>query len=874
MKVLPRLYSLWSWLSYKSHTEAPLKGQLNPNYIEPYELAKSPNNYLKLHRKKIKDLLLASGAKEEKLTPEHIDVYSSTYAFFEGRKWKTERLPSVFASLINVGATSRDLELCFDIYEYLRTRQLDPYSKKLIGSFITSFFNMLKLKPSKEEWQFYKDVLEYYKLEKSIFNLSNAFIQLFKAKPQESQLKLCIDTVEIYKKTGRGLNNFIETFANLLKENATNEQLEIYCNAAVSSNRKSNNPNTLGNSFYRFVKAKPSDDIWQLYKETLSKYKGLGHSPDGITECFSYLTEVNPSPLIFETFKNALKFDLEKNSGLTMAVITDYCVRLSKLDPSPTILRNYNLAILNGHLKTHIDSVNLLRDTAVHAAISNLTRSTTKDATGYSVATTNDLIRNDSVPYTQYLDIHWTITNPQAQKVYDETLRVYRRAFNIHHGFSSLKCETQRPPTREPPLLARFSKDVARSTNYINAKDINLFPGRGIAISGLMPERVFVSDISAKKLGGDPFHKYKKAWPWVQDVFDDLPKVHFIFTRGFIAVSYIDSKDGNNKSDKYKLEDIGGKKIDYSYIVFNDHHHNYGCDVAFLVPTRILRQKLTGTLIPYEDYTGFSSKNKDVNEMGLTPKELILASKQIPANVLNLCWGSNIGGGLCNAYPPNSSPYHLWEIPLRGKETEDSYRHIHKSHILGGYKPVMTPELEAMMIPLRKAHQNVYTLTTKYQNLLDIFRLSHALWHKGETLGEKLETGEIDFDLALDRETVKYEQVLEEGKKDEISKNPASRRMLVEAYKLHSGHENGKTDRNDFPLLVLTNALDYWKLDSPFILDTYDMTLNINGEKIQLSQYSDGTGSEETDIWYIKVIPYLGDSIKDLRFYQRKELDK
>ena len=57
---------------------------------------------------------------------------------------------------------------------------------------------------------------------------------------------------------------------------------------------------------------------------------------------------------------------------------------------------------------------------------------------------------------------------------------------------------------------------------------------------------------------------------------------------------------------------------------------------------------------------------------------------------------------------------------------------------------------------------------------------------------------------------------------------------------------------------------------SPFILDTFDMTLYLEGKKIPLDP--NNIGDIETAVWYNKIIPYTLDSRKDLRFCDRRDL--
>ncbi|MBI3591779.1 MAG: hypothetical protein HY094_10430 [Candidatus Melainabacteria bacterium] len=729
--------------------------------------------------------------------------------------------------------------------------------KNKVNGFVSFTYNFLRLfrtKPSGEEWKTYIKLLAYHKKDKIEFNrLTQAFSNLVLAKPTTEEWQLLQDMLLYQKNKALPVSDLIDNFSQIIESKKVNLLPEE----------------------------------WDLYKDALTLFKEKKARIDGITSDVGELANAyKASPELLKAYIKTAVYFLNKHisykmmGGILRYPLINYFQDLTNQKASPTLLRNYNAALSNGKIKSPADSVDLLTRIVIHAGISNLVRENPKGVTKRAQKIILNYAESDSVPYPIYKSNNKI--NPDAQKVADETLDVYSTAFNIFHGFSSLTFETKRPPTKEPPLIARFGNDVAESVQYVNAKDITLFPGRGFLISKLIPEKIFVNDKEAVEKGQEPFHKYKTAWPWTKDIFDDLKNVEILAIRGMIAISC--------EGDKYKLVDrkvksdfidnLTGRKdrkINYSYVVFNDHHRNYNLDVAYLVPTEVLKKRLAGTLIPYDHYTGPSNQYKDINEVGLTIKDLIKDAEEIDASVLNMGWGSNIGGGLCNSYPPNSSPFHEWERKLRRKSpTEDFYNHVHKSYITGEYVSEMTRKQNKKLLPLRFAHDQVNTLGKRYKALFNLsYRLSSALWHKGETVSEALVPPDVSDDLLFEREYLKEpEQVLERGEAiDDLVTNQASLRMLVEVYKWNKGREQGNNNKNDFPILVLADAFDWWtKPDSPFYLDTFDMTLTIDGKKIQLPLDSNGFGKDEATVWYKKIIPLSQNPAKDFRFYHREDL--
>lgn len=508
------------------------------------------------------------------------------------------------------------------------------------------------------------------------------------------------------------------------------------------------------------------------------------------------------------------------------------------------IFKKANEVLADSITRPDLPLKKVIAQLAVHEGIVSLLREKDPVKQEQARALVQNLGKGDTLPFALKLrgtKKQASRPNPEAQDAYRQTREVYARSFDLHYGFGALTIEAARPPDREPALLARFGYDVAQSCKYVNAKDVNAFPGRGFLISGIIPEKVFV-DLEAD--AKDPFAYFKEnIFPWAANEFDSLNKAHFLFTRGLIAVSCPGEAQFR----------IGA--VDYSYVIFNEHFHRQPEQIAALVPTALLREKLKGRTIAYEDYVGFEPQRGDINDEPLTLRDFMQEAEELPSYVINLGWGSNIGGGLCNAFAPGKFPYFEWERDRRG-ETKDIWGHIHKSHILGVYSSVMTPPMDKALQPLREAHAQVYSLASGYQNLFDLFRISQSFWHKGYTVDRKFDLVEEDLE----------QQPLEEDDGEEgQAVNPHSFRMLEEAYRWHAGDKQQ-------PILCLAPVLDYWNIPkSPFWLDTRDMTLRFGERVIQLPPESDGRGEEEQRVWMEEVMP-LWNTSNDLRFYQREDL--
>ncbi len=840
--------------------------------------------------------LAESGISRTKLDSNNILLYLNTLQQFKksGIDDVTfSGFATAFTSLIYL--SQNDLKIPLDKIEELTANLYNEPPKT--KTFFQSCVHFIKSNLAEKNIKSLKEGIIYHKQNNfDIEELIKAYTKLSNSKLQDKQIKDLHTSIEKYKTKHWRIDELINAYVDATRHKITDEQLQVldsiiphfnskideikkikffmhyyaHCvnrteqeelnkwREVVISRLKTNHTVLpLLHNFKNLLEVNPNAEQWQVYYDTIEELQTDNiEISERTNDDFAALVKKGASLEALKVYKNAISFKNLSRSDLHL--IFNYCAYLAENNLYLAMLENYNKAIEGKIITTKAAADKLLVEISIHAAISNLIRNKSLLEAQRFIHNT---IRNDHVPYPQQLSDK---VHPEAIRVYRETLNTYARIFDVYHGFSSLTFETKKVSDKELSLLAGFGKDLADFTGLINAGNSNDFPGRGFFISGLNSEKIFVEDLNAKEKGLDPIKKYKEAFPQAKDEFEDLSLTDFIFTRGFIAIS---CKNG----DKYNLDGNS-----YSYIVFNDHYHNYSGNSAFLIPTKILYEKLKGTIIPLD--TANVKSLKDINQVGFTPQELFQAASRIQANVLNLGWGSNIGGSLSNAYPPDSSPFHEWERPLAKKNhTEDAYGHIHKSHIAGEYLGSMTPHMDKLLEPLRKAHAQVYTITNRYQNLLDLFRYSLSLWHKGFTIGQN--TNIQNQIIENNKEDEKNEQSREiefvNQKKDNSWKdNPGSLRMLIEAYKWHtSGRLKNITDRNFYPVLVIAETLRYsTKSNSPILLDTYDMVLTANDTNFNfVTDINKLTGTEK-DIWLTEVMELALEASKDLRFYDRRDL--
>lgn len=466
------------------------------------------------------------------------------------------------------------------------------------------------------------------------------------------------------------------------------------------------------------------------------------------------------------------------------------------LHAEPTLGRNLLIAAYK-NLKSNPQEIRkTLLDIYLHTLEVKYLKSKDQNERNELVRLIGKLSVADNVPYK--------LSSPEARKCFEEVLSVRSRGFAIHHGFSPLMYEFRRNPERMAPLLARFGADIGNGAHYINSLDPNSMPGRGFQISGINREKTFIKDDTST----DPYQIYKDAWQYLAKDFDAIEDTKFTFLRGAIAVS---APEDNSHLIQV---DSSGRKVHYSYVIFNDHFSgkdfkHTGTERVYLVPTEVLNKKLDGTLINYDNFTGYSKGIKDINDNDFTLAGLQTEASKIDAPVLDLGTGSVFAGGLCNAFPVGKKWFYPNELALGNMgHTKDIWGVVHKSHVSGRYDSEMNILTDRLLIPFRQAHDEVYSVSNSLQNRLELAFEALSLWHKGYTATTSSE--EINAD-AFFRSVDEREEPKDTDKEAWMGDDPS----LLNPDGWWKGEETPSDELPSGDLLEPTagdtNEADWWK---------------------------------------------------------------
>jgi hypothetical protein len=489
-------------------------------------------------------------------------------------------------------------------------------------------------------------------------------------------------------------------------------------------------------------------------------------------------------------------------------------------------------------------------------------------------------------------------------KLVQRRLECWEELDDIRRGFTARHASSKKSPTGEAPELIQCARDIGKekAVRYLNVKDNNAFPGKGFHITRLdfgktcnryeySKETTTPTSTKSQK----PFAEYRKAWPDLAEAIGDLEKAEFVFLRGFILISC--------KSDKYTLTLNSGKKVHYSLVIFNEHFNNPFQEVAYLIPNRALARLFKGSQIGDGHYIGFDSRRLNLNDRFKSPHEMV-QHPDIRGEAIDVGGVGTILTGFSSFLRENMVSEELRAIHPKEQQLESDLHLYNKELESFKFKGTafrnselgkkQKEELDRKRIDLKRrsntlakyraelfvdAEERIWKLVSRLTALHKVFSIQEAYWQKGYSINSEIDTSHVTnlthterefYSNAPQREPERFEFL----KPGELSQHKNRLRMLVKAYEWHSRRFEENSDPNDFFVLVPCNALKTGEQPkSDIYLDTWDMTLHIYGEIIQLSQ---GKMTLEDEIFWInQFLPLVEDRtnyICGLRFYPKSSL--
>ena len=446
----------------------------------------------------------------------------------------------------------------------------------------------------------------------------------------------------------------------------------------------------------------------------------------------------------------------------------------------------------------------------------------------------------------------------EARLYREKTYDVVRRLHNVSYGFAALKVVNQRMPDGGPSAYDEFGDDLFEKLYVVNMSSYDQFPGYGVLFeaprcSASSPTTSTTRATRCTATGPRGPTRGGCGAPTSTSTASATPSSRS--WRGFLGVSV-------PEGDFAPRYEVAGTHL--TLMVWNNHFPGVEGELAMLVPTSVYRERLRPCIIRCKELDREHPDVLDACRAGLDPNSILAecAARSLP--FVDLGSPSVAGGGLVNGFPPRQPPYHEWEAKLPTHETRDRVGHVHKSHILGGYRMRLgsDPELDRALQPLREGNDRVFDIASSYLNLLDIFFMSFATWHRGDTLDA------IDFESVFDQEE---RQQIEEAEPDEEEPfNKRNTRILMTAYAVHDQLVEAAPGRSEFRVYCSANPLHlYTPPEATITLDTLDMRLVVRGPegRREISLARDRVGSLERAelLWVSHALAYMRRTGFDMR---------
>lgn len=591
------------------------------------------------------------------------------------------------------------------------------------------------------------------------------------------------------------------------------------------------------------------DHLWSVAEEILVELREAELYPYLLSSDFvaSYDSATDEiKPLLCICLKTMTEFSarvVARSEEHVLSILRDSLTELSQknfgLTDNPAMVYKLRLMLLKGGI-TSIDQYRLmLRELKMHALTDIMRSSPDAARREWARRLIGVEFNMGGPPYVE--------GDPMKKMVFNETMEVVDRAIREGKGFGAVAIDTRGAPKAEDiepaaPFLMRFALDCAEDVRIVNSSNNNLFPGKGFYMGRMKVDRIFTPDDGWEQEGkSSPFWRWEEQGGLFSSKYfyhckvNKLPETGFLMMRGLKVV--IPPRDVEHLVDGQH----------YSYVVYNRHFYP-GPHVAIGVSTDMLQSLLQRSLIPADDFVGFSPKHLDASTLDLSYSGLLDASNRCGKSIMDLTYGSVIGTGLCNVFPPLSYPYYAWEMDaVRAHGWRDSWGHVHKAFL------IRYEGDEDRLGVFRELHGEVYNWArlcqdylAAWQFALSFYKMGTTLAHKDDTRQNESQTGEQEFEFSASEAT---------------SVHAYRYRMLEEAYRWFKGGREQGWSLSKMPILHFAYTIDPNSIPTEnrrkFELDTATMVLRVGNDEIQLPHDGSGFGEREREIWRTYVVPFF-----------------
>lgn len=543
-------------------------------------------------------------------------------------------------------------------------------------------------------------------------------------------------------------------------------------------------------------------------------------------------------------------------------ILTDITSNNYGLTDNPAMVHKLNLILAEGNVESLHELHYVLRELKMHALTDIMRNSSSPERRDWARNLMAREFNMGGPPYVQ--------GSPEAIRHFNDSMQVIDRAFRDSKGFGGFALDSRGIPRSRkleavPPMLVRFGLDVAAKTCILNSSSNQSFPGKGLYIGGIESMKVFTTDPSWRARGKSSPH-----WRWVEG-------------DGFFASSYFHNFDMHNFERAEFLNMRGLMCVippresaftldgtHYCYLVYNRHFYP-GTHTALGVPSMVMMELLGNSLIDAADFIGFQSSRTDLSKVDFSYHALLSACERRKMNLLDLTYGSVVGGGLCNAYLPKSLPHYKWERDAGAASGwTDTWGHIHKSFREGSYSSSMQQSLDKALQKARDLHRNVFDVFRPMQDYLSAFRLALSFYKMGQVLISDEDRQDMPDQQGRDNNQAQHESeeqdrdIFETAGQEDSSRSvhEYQYRMLEEVYRWYRGAKENGWLPEQMPVLYFAWVLDPNSLpphsQRRFEIDLATMTIKTHDGNFQLPKNGTGLGDAERELWREHILPHFG----------------
>jgi len=453
-------------------------------------------------------------------------------------------------------------------------------------------------------------------------------------------------------------------------------------------------------------------------------------------------------------------------------------------------------------------------------------------------------------------------------KFQQQGLATTTRATWLSENLHSLETDTH--SHYHPAILSEFANVCAKKSYLFYSSDRK---NRPVVLEGLSPPKAFYIEGTSREayreindildmVFSEGYFGHKRYSGFKNDLkngLKDIQNSQIVHGNGFMMVIPPTKKEYTLPGKVYSKLEMASNPIDdthYSYVVFNKKNNTAPYQIAYLVPTTIVKEFVQDYAVEMKDGFGARANQKNFKDCNLTISLLEKKAKEKGLLILNLATPANLSALALGSYPIDSSPYQHYKVGPDHKIMPNVFGNVRlvtldtpllPNFLKRGIKYLAGDNAKKVKTRIINAQDHLYKKYSRFQGLADAYLILLSQWHRG---------------ITLERRFSDY--------------------MLNRAKIIHDHLDSSQANFDEYPILISTNTITGGNsLELRTWLDTKDLTLHTfeNGSgptEYQEYTYDPLNPKEFTDRFLTAFTGQRGlgvDLTNDLRFVSREEFE-